>query len=139
MVVYFLNSEQKSRLSIFTRKAAILLLIGLGYYLFVKLTGWGIPCPFYLLTEKYCPGCGISRMCMALLEMNLQKAFHYNALVLLMLPFAAIFGIRRLVLYIRNGDTQPDRIEQVFLIIAAVLVFAFWILRNLPNSPFPAI
>jgi hypothetical protein len=56
-----------------------------------------------------------------------------------MLPFAAIFGIRRLVLYIRNGDTQPDRIEQVFLIIAAVLVFAFWILRNLPNSPFPAI
>lgn len=134
-----MNAERKARLLLFARKASTLLLIGLGYYLFVKLTGWGIPCPFLMLTGKYCPGCGITRMCMALLELDFAKAFQYNALILVMLPFAAIFGIRRLILYIRTGETQPDRIEMVFLILAAVLVFLFWIVRNLPNGPIPAI
>lgn len=134
-----LNIERKQRLFLFVRKAIVLLLIGLSYYLFVKLTGWGIPCPFLLFTGKYCPGCGITRMCMALLELDFAKAFRYNALVLILLPFAAVFGVRRLILYVRTGDTQPDRIEMVFLIITAVLVFGFWILRNLPNGPFPAI
>lgn len=134
-----MNAEQRKRLYQFFRKAAILFLIGLAYYLFVKLTGWGIPCPIRMITGTVCPGCGISRMCMALLELDFVNALRYNALVLFLLPFGAVFGLRRLIIYVRTGNTEPDKVETVFLLITAVFVFLFWILRNLPNSPFPEI
>ena len=76
-------------------------------------------------------------MCMALLELDFAKAFHYNALVLVLLPFGAIFGLRHLIQYVRTGQSDPDKVETVFLLIAAVLVFSFWIVRNLPGGPFP--
>ena len=90
-----------------------------------------------MITGKLCPGCGISRMCMALLELDFAKAFHYNALVLVLLPFGTIFGLRHLIQYVRTGQSDPDKVETVFLLIAAVLVFSFWIVRNLPGGPFP--
>lgn len=78
-------------------------------------------------------------MCVALLELDFAKAFHYNALILVLLPFGAIFGLRHLIQYIRTGKTDPDKAETIFLMTAAVFVFSFWIVRNLPNSPFPQI
>lgn len=78
-------------------------------------------------------------MCIALLELDFAKAFQYNALVLVLLPFGAIFGLRHLVQYVRIGKNDPDKVETIFLLIAAVLVLSFWIVRNLPGGPFPTI
>ena len=129
---------QKERMLKSLKKALILVLVGLAYYGFVKLTGWGLPCPFYLLTGWHCPGCGISRMFMALLELDFMGALGYNALVLVLLPFGVVFGLRRWIIYVKTGNTEPDRLETVLLIVATVLTLAFWILRNLPQFSFLA-
>lgn len=130
--------QKKERILKSLKKALIVVLAGLAYYVFVQLTGWGIPCLFYLLTDRYCPGCGITRMFLALLELDFMGALRCNALVLVLLPFGAVFGLRRWIIYVRTGSTDTDRLESVLLIIAGVLTMAFWILRNLPMFSFLA-
>lgn len=130
--------DHKSRLLRSLKKGGIFLAVGFAYFLFVKLTGWGIPCVFYLATDLYCPGCGISRMFIALLELDLMAALRSNSLVLLLLPFALVFGLRRLVIYIKTGRTETDRLETILLIPAGLLTVVFWVLRNLPAFSFLA-
>ena len=38
---------------------ALLLAAGLGYALWVRLTGLALPCPFRAVTGLLCPGCGV--------------------------------------------------------------------------------
>lgn len=133
-----MDSECSARLKSTLKKAAMILAIGLCYYIFTKLTGWGIPCPIYLLTDRYCPGCGISRMCAALLELDLGRAFRCNALIMALLPFGMVFGIRRWIIYIKTGKTDPDRPESIAIMIASILTVLFWIARNQPAFSFLA-
>ncbi len=131
-----MDTNQKQRLLHFLKKAGAVLALGLGYLLWVRLTGLGIPCLIYQLTGKLCPGCGISRMCMALAALDFRRAFRCNALVMGLLPFALIFGIRHLARYVRSGSTEIDRLEFILLLIALVLTIAFGLLRNLPDFTF---
>ena len=122
--------EQKGRFWQIGKKLVGLLAIGVAYYLFITLTGWKIPCVFYLISGKYCPGCGVTRMCLALVRLDFSAAFHHNALVMVLLPFALCYGIYRWIAYARTGKTDFSKPEQIGLIVVALLVMAFWILRN---------
>jgi len=102
----------------------------IAYYIFTQLTHIGIPCVFRVITGKYCPGCGVSRMCVSLIKGDFYGAFRYNMLVLLFLPFMLIFGIRRVIGYVLNGESRTNKVEAVFVTAAAVLTVAFWIMRN---------
>ena len=44
-------------------------------------------CPFFRLTHHLCPGCGATRAMYALLHGRLFEAFHYNALLMALVPF----------------------------------------------------
>lgn len=44
-------------------------------------------CPVFRWTHLYCPGCGATRALAALVHGRLIDAFHYNALLTVMLPF----------------------------------------------------
>ena len=133
-----LSPEQKGRAVASLKKPAIYLAVGLAYYLFVRVTGWAIPCVFYLLSHKYCPGCGITRMCMALLRLDFSAAFTYNALVMTMLPVGLVLAIRRWWIYAQKGESEMDLPEKIALTVAFVLTMAFWVLRNLPQFAFLA-
>ena len=125
--------EQKERLRKTLTKAGLVLLFGVAYVIFHKLTGWGIPCVFNVLNGSLCPGCGISRMFLALLELDFVRAMQCNALVMVLLPFGIFFGLRRWIIYVRTGDTQMDRAETWMVMIAFGITIAFTILRNLPE------
>ncbi|MCI8554401.1 MAG: DUF2752 domain-containing protein [Clostridiales bacterium] len=126
----------KARAFYLLKKAALICLVGSGYALFCTLTGWGIPCFFHLLTGLDCPGCGISRLCLALLRLDFAAAFRANAALLLLLPLFAAVAFSLLIRYLRTGDTRPRRWESVLLILTTVLLLLFGILRNLPFYPF---
>ncbi len=102
----------------------------IAYYIFTQLTHIGIPCVFRVITDKYCPGCGVSRMCVSLIKGDIYGAFRYNMLVLAFLPFILIFGLRRAIGFVKNGESQTNKVEAVFVTAAAVLTIAFWIMRN---------
>ncbi|MFR5602274.1 MAG: DUF2752 domain-containing protein [Lachnospiraceae bacterium] len=114
-------------------KTGIILAIGLGYALICMITGrvW-IPCLFHLYTGLYCPGCGISRMCLALLRWDLQSAFQANAAVMLLAPLgisvAGVWAFR----YVKTGETRLGMLQKGLLCFMVVVLILFGIMRNLP-------
>ncbi len=133
------NTEQNQRLQKLILKMLLVFVVGFAYYLFVKVSGYGIPCVFYLITDKYCPGCGISRMFIAIFSGDFQKAFQYNALICSLLPFAAAFSLYRAYRYIRYGKADFEKLwEKILLLLVFLLTTAFAVLRNLSAFSFLA-
>jgi hypothetical protein len=102
--------------------------------------GGPIPvCPTKALFGIDCPGCGSLRMVYSLLHGNLLAAVRFNAvalvaLVLLVLTYAAwVYGRlagRRIWSWQRHRWAAP---------VTLVVVTAWWVVRNLPFGPFPAL
>ncbi|MBL1093560.1 MULTISPECIES: DUF2752 domain-containing protein [Streptomyces] len=62
-----------------------------------------IPCPFRLLTGVLCPACGGTRMAYDLLHGDVVRAFHDNAVLLVLgVPALAYVLLRWLVLGLRG-------------------------------------
>lgn len=118
--------------------AGIVLAAGLGYYAFIKLTGLGIPCLFNLITGLHCPGCGASRMCIALLQLDFATAFQSNAYLMVIVPVLLVLGAGKWAQYLKNGRTVTGRWETPFYIVLLAGALIFGLLRNLPAFSFLA-
>ena len=101
--------------------------------------GTGLVCPFYRLTGLYCPGCGSGRAVRALLAGELWESFRYHPLLWLLGPPAIVCVIREYLrmLFPRLG-WKPLILGKRLEIACAILIFGFWLLRNLPGFSFLA-
>ena len=126
-----MNAEQKARFDKLVKKMLFFLVLGLIYYLLVTLTDIKITCPIKAITQKYCPGCGITRMFLALARGDIRLAADYNLLVLCLLPFGIVWGIYRAIAYIKSDKTDFYMWENIMLVIFYLITVAFWVLRNL--------
>ncbi len=108
-----------------------ILIIGIFYYHIVpEKTIWVPKCPWWLLTNTYCPSCGIQRFLHLLLHGHILKAFCMNPFLLISLPYLVlavlgkwyningIFNKLNQILYSRN-----------ILITYLLLYFSWWIIR----------
>ncbi|MBQ2989056.1 MAG: DUF2752 domain-containing protein [Clostridia bacterium] len=120
----------KRRLLRVASRYGIVLGIGLLYFGFVSLTKIGIPCPFRLITGLQCPGCGISRMLMAVIRLDFVSAFHYNPVVFLTSPILLFLILLSDLDYIRTGRSSANRFQAVWIAELAILL-AFGVIRNL--------
>lgn len=102
----------------------------------IDFTRWHIPiCAFHAITGYLCPTCGGLRAMHALLHGRLAEAWSYNALVVLLVPWAA-YGLLLVTLTALFGDrTWPGRwlYHPVIFVILASVALIFGILRNLPG------
>jgi hypothetical protein len=80
------------------------------------------PCLFYKVTSFYCPGCGSTRACHALLNGNLSHAISMNPLLVLSIPvviFMLIFPASTHIKYAPH--------------FAVIILLAYWVARNIPE------
>ncbi|MBQ9557819.1 MAG: DUF2752 domain-containing protein [Clostridia bacterium] len=110
--------------------ALVLLGIGALYALVVTLLGRGIPCPIRLATGYECPGCGVSRMLLALMQLDFAAAFEANAALLCLLPLLLFAAGRLVYVYIRRGTTR-DRAAETVIWIAIPLLLVWGVVRNI--------
>ena len=103
---------------------------GLGYALWVQITGLAIPCPFYAVTGRLCPGCGVTRMCLALLRWDWAAAWNANPVLLLMLPILAFLGVRLAVRYVREDSAVGPGWENALLWAMIALLIVWGAARN---------
>ncbi len=109
--------------------ALILLGIGALYAVTVTLLGRGIPCPIRLATGFECPGCGVSRMLLALMRLDFAAAFEANAALLCLLPLLAFAAGRLVYVYIKRG-TMRDRAAETVIWIAIAALLVWGVVRN---------
>lgn len=123
--------ERRRRLSRLLGGAGLLLAAGLAYALWVRATGLALPCPFRAVTGLLCPGCGVTRLCLALLRGDWAGAWRANPALLPMLPILAALAVRLSVRYVREGSAVLTRRENALVWVLTALLAAWGILRNL--------
>lgn len=111
--------------------AALLLAAGLAYAFWARATGLALPCPFRAVTGLLCPGCGVTRLCLALLRGDVAAAWRANPALLLLLPVLAVLAARLAVRYVREGRTVPTRGESALVWVLIALLAVWGIVRNL--------
>lgn len=125
------NSESKKRLYKLLTGCAIVLLVGLLYYLIISIVGTGIPCLYYTFSGFYCPGCGVTRMAVSLLRLDFEMAFYYHPVLLCSLPVLGVcFGYQALR-YVRTGETKLLWWQIVIICLVIVALILFCIYRNI--------
>ena len=126
-----MTADQKQRLK--ERLKPILIILGIGflYYIFVCLTDIKIPCIFRMLTGLSCPGCGATRMVMALLRFDFKEAFFYNKVLFVSLPFLiGVFAFEN-YRYIKNGERKYKRLSTIIIVLSIVALLIYGVLRNI--------
>lgn len=114
----------------------IIFLILLISYLYLgnKLNVY-INCPIKEITGLYCPGCGITRMLQAILQLNFYQAFRHNPLLFISLPFFIFFTVEGII---TKKDPLYNKIPNKILITIIIIFIIYGILRNLPLFDFLA-
>jgi len=101
-------------------------------YFFIDAREGGFPaCPFFSITNLYCPGCGSQRALSSLLHGDIRDSLEYNPLISLFLPLFLIAAYY----YCRNlFRTDQKAIYLVysnkFVVTILLVILSFWILRN---------
>ena len=120
----------KQRLRRLSAGLALVLAAGLGYAGWVHLTHLALPCPFHAVTGLWCPGCGVTRMCLALLRLDVSAAWQANAVLLVLLPLLGLLLAYRGLVYVRRGNVPAARWETLAWSGLAVVLLLWGIVRN---------
>ena len=119
------------------KRAVLVSIIGLGYAFFMQKTGYAIPCLFYKITGFYCPGCGVSRMCLALLKGNIKSAFYANQMIMICIPILLFIGIKSIIEIKKYGKIKKKQ-KDILLWCMVIGFIIFGVLRNLPEFSYLA-
>ena len=86
-------------------------------------------CPFKAITGIPCPGCGMTRAVLSACRGDFAGAFRYHPLWIVAVPLVLVE-----VLNAMGGLKIPAKINNIILIIAAVLLLAVYIIRFATNT-----
>ena len=106
----------------------ILILVGVAYYIWIRVTGLGIPCMTRRLTGFKCPGCGATTMVLYMAKLNFARAYRANPFLFSTLPFLMLefFYVNILEIY----EKKSPMWNNVILILFLIAFIGFGVLRN---------
>jgi hypothetical protein len=93
-------------------------------------------CPIHELLHLQCPGCGATRALAAMLHGHFAEAMSLNALVTLLLPFAAAYGILCYCRLLQRKALRWPQPPSAILYAGFTLAAVFTLIRNLPLHSF---
>ncbi len=126
-----MDQIQISRRNAIIKRDAILLGIGILYYIFIRLTGFAVPCVFRKITGLLCPGCGLTRAVLSCVRLDFARAFAYNQYVCIVLPVLAYLILRCDYIYVKYGNKKLSLIDNILIYICIVGAVIFAGLRNI--------
>lgn len=123
------------RLFCVLRTAVLFLIAGVAYGIFFHHTGIGLVCPVRFVTGWKCPGCGVTHMCTALLQLDFAAAFAANPVLLLEIPLLAMIFIPYVIRYVQTGCWQLCFWQNIALWVCIIFLVLYGIVRNLFSLP----
>ena len=115
----------RKRLFQVLRSGLLLLCIGILYSIFLQWTGIGLICPVYFLTGLKCPGCGVSHMCIALMQFDFVTAFQQQ-------QYSVSYSLPA---DIKTGRWQMRPVQNYILWFCIAVFILYGIGRNLTSLP----
>lgn len=103
----------------------------LAYYSLLTFFNVGIPCLFHKITGLLCPGCGITRMILAILHLDFKSAFQYNSVIFVFSPVIIYFIIRLYISWLKSESYKLSLLENIVVYIMLIVLLIFGIIRNL--------
>lgn len=103
------------------RKEKIIILVCIGIYAGILLL-LNKGCPTKMLLGISCPGCGMTRACLAVLRFDFKDAFFYHPLFILV-PFMGIAFLWK--------ERFPKRLLRAFWIGISIIFILVWLYRLL--------
>ena len=88
-------------------------------------------CPSKYVTGYDCPGCGSQRAFHSVLNGEWRKAFNYNALLFLLIPYGLLVGIFEWFPSLRGHSFRRILINMYTILTVFSIVIVFTIVRNL--------
>lgn len=120
----------KRRLHKLLKTACILLIVGLAYGVFCLQTGVYVPCLFHRATGLLCPGCGVTGLCLSVMQLDFLTAYHCNPALFMALPVIGILILRLAYTYVTTGRSTTHG-WQTYLAWGLVVYFLVWgVIRN---------
>lgn len=109
-----------------------LIIIGLTYLLLIDKYHIGLFCPIYKITKLYCPGCGITRMLISILNGKFYQAFRFNPLLFLISPILIFYYLIYFISVLNHKKFILKKYENNICIFLIILFLGYGIIRNLP-------
>ena len=125
-----MNQDKKLRQNSIIKRDAILIGGGILYYVFIKITGFSIPCIFRMITGLLCPGCGITRCLTALADLQLKRAFSYNQYVFFSGPIILFLIIKNDIIYAQYGNRKSSKFDNALILICIITGLLYAVIRN---------
>ena len=107
---------------------AYTLAIGGAYYALISLTGIKIPCIYATLFHLQCPGCGATRMALALLRLDFRAAFGYNPALFIL--FFLWNAVALLYFWGRPRFVRREFFLQCAMAVSIAVLVAWGFFRN---------
>lgn len=80
-----------------------------------------------------CPGCGVTRLCLALLKLDFYGAFKANPAIFCLLPvWLSVFSVQAFR-YVKYGKIKMLKWQEIALYFSAAVLILFGIARNIPT------
>lgn len=103
---------------------------GVLYAFLILHTPFRIPCLFREVTGLQCPGCGTSRMALALMRFDIPAAFAYNPVAFFSFPAWFLISICAFIGRSKALRSSKNLLRILYINIVVYMIFA--IFRNLP-------
>ena len=104
-------------------------ILGVVYFIWLKMTEIYIPCLFRQITGYKCPGCGITSMCVNTGAFNFFDAFCANPFIFITLPFI-VFEIVYCE-FLNFKKRKMPMWNNLLLVFYCIGLLAFGIKRNI--------
>lgn len=127
--------ELKSRLKKRLFAYLCILASGAAYFIWLKITGIGIPCIFRELTGWSCPGCGVTTLIMCIISGRFDLARAANPFLFFTWPMILFFIVWNEIRLITGKKRCADKGVDMLLILYVIALIIFGIARNIGTLP----
>lgn len=107
----------------------IVVLLVLGYGIFIYFNQDLFFCPILKYFHFYCPACGVTRMILSILELDFYQAFRFNPLIFILLIILILFSIVQMFMFINKRKFVHIN-NKVYIGLIIVLI-VYTIMRNM--------
>lgn len=107
----------------------IVVLLILGYGIFIYFNQDLFFCPILKYFHIYCPACGVTRMILSILELDFYQAFRFNPLIFILLVILILFSIVQMFTFINKR--KFIYINNKIYIGLIIVLIVYTIMRNM--------